>query len=91
MSTAITPEVRKTKIPSVNPYVAPNVICSNRDCLRPMKPKVNKDKGGEPVLQYDCEHCNYSLFASLVHAQGQCKPIGAPTKNLPEIFQKSNL
>lgn len=99
MSSSTVPEVKadtpkpvekKTKIPTLNPYLAPAVICSNRDCLKILFPKVSTEKGGEPTLQYDCENCNYSFFASLVHQQGLCKKLGSEKKNLPEVFQKSS-
>lgn len=92
MSTATTPEAKtppkKTKIPNLNPYFSPAVICPNRDCLKVLYPVVSTEKGGEPTLRYDCEPCNYSFFASLIHAQGQCKQLGSDRKNPPEIFQK---
>lgn len=79
---------RKPKIPTLNPYMAPAVICPNRECLKVLFPKVTTEKGGEPTLQYDCEPCSYSFFASLVHAQGTCKPLGSQRQNPPEVMQK---
>jgi hypothetical protein len=91
MSTAVTPtpeaveKPRPSKIPSLNPYIAPNVFCSNRDCGKKMDPVMITDRGGERSLRYDCEPCNYSFYASMVHAQGQCRPLGKDKSNLPEV------
>ena len=94
MSTSVVPEVKaeqapkKIKIPALSPYLAPSVMCSNRDCRKLMKPVAVTDKGGEVMLRYDCEPCNYSFFMSMIHAQGQCKPLGVDKAGPPEIFQK---
>jgi len=78
------PAPRPSKIPNLNPYLAPNVVCSNRNCRKPMKPVVVTDRGGEASLRYDCEPCRYSFYASLIHAQGTCKPLGAEKSGPPE-------
>lgn len=82
------PKPKATKIPTLSPYLAPAVMCSNRDCRRIMHPSTVTDKGGEVMLRYDCVPCNYSFFASMVHAQGQCKPLGSDRANPPEVLQK---
>lgn len=78
---------RKVKIPQLNPYLAPMLFCSNRDCRQPMEAKIINDRGGEAMLQYDCEPCGYSFFGSLVHAQGMSKPIGQKKEGPPEVMQ----
>lgn len=97
MNAAVTPNVeesqklgdpRPVKIPSVNPYLAPSVVCSNRNCRRILKPVVVTDKGGELLLRYDDEWCNYSFYSSMIHAQGICKPIGQENKALPEVYER---
>lgn len=90
MSTTATPPVESkvTRIPKLNPYVAPTLICSNRNCLRELTPRVSKDQGGEPSLQYDCENCNYTFHASLTHAMGQAVQFKAAKPNLPEAMPK---
>ena len=91
MSTTATPEVqapKKPKIPATSPYIANAVICRNRDCLAVLFPKVSTEKGGEPTLQYDCENCHYSFYASLIHAQGTYKALGQDNKQLPGVMGK---
>ena len=80
---------KRPNIPTLAPYIAPNVICKNRDCLRVLTPRVSNEKGGEPLLQYDCRNCQYTFFASLIHAQGEYRALGAEKAKLPEVFQKS--
>lgn len=93
MSTAANPVVeapkKVSKIPPLNPWAAPAVACPNKGCNKILYPVISDNpKGGEKELRYDCEPCGYSFYASLQHVQGQCKPLGAPNKSLPEIFEK---
>ena len=89
MVTATVAPPKPAKIPDLNPYLAPNVACSNRGCGKILIPVMaDNPKGGEKELRYDCESCGYSFYASLMHVQGQCKPLGAPNKSLPEVIEK---
>lgn len=78
--TAAVPEVAKPapKIPSLSPWVAPILICPNRNCSQIMQPKIGKEvKGGDIVLFYNCSNCHYDFRASLMHANGQAVPEGS--------------
>ena len=61
------------KIPSLNPFFAPDAVCTNRGCNQIMKIQVGKEKkGGEVVLFYHCTNCHYDCKVSPVHVMGQC-------------------
>ena len=90
-TTAISEQKPKvSKIPPLNPWAAPSVACPNKGCNKILQPILaDNPKGGEKELRYDCVPCGYSFYASLQHVQGQCKPLGAANKRLPEVFEKS--
>jgi hypothetical protein len=79
---------KPSKIPTLNPWAAPAVICPNRGCNKVLFPVMaQSEKGGEPELRYDCEPCNYSFYAGLTHVNGICRPMGAKKSPVPEIMQ----
>lgn len=50
-----------------------------------MTPRIAHDrKGGEDVLVYTCVPCGYDFKASMVRANGECKPIGSLDTKGPE-------
>lgn len=79
MSTVATPAPKlATKIPSLSPWAAPNVICPNKTCNKILTPRVGKSKkGGDICLYYNCTDCKYDFESSLIHANGMCKPEGS--------------
>jgi len=89
--TTVVPEKPKVgRIPNLNPWAAPAVACPNKGCNKILFPVLaDNPKGGEKELRYDCEPCGYSFYASLVHVQGQCKPLGQPNKKLPDMTERS--
>lgn len=86
--TKATPDATKPspKIPSLSPWVAPILICPNRNCSQVMQPKIGKEaKGGDIVLFYNCSNCHYDFKSSLMHANGQSVPEGSLEEiKLPE-------
>lgn len=79
---------KTTKIPTLNPWLAPAVICPNRGCHKLLYPTMSQsEKGGEPEIRYDCEPCGYSFYAGLQHVNGICRPLGAKKAPLPEVVQ----
>lgn len=76
MEAAQKAEVRRPRIPKINPTVAPFLVCSNRDCNEILKPVAVKGKGGfVPDVVYVCPNCEYKFTLSLVPALGECKPL----------------
>lgn len=71
------PEQKKSaKIPSMNPWLAPNVLCPNPKCHKILAPVVaHEAKGGEPILAYPCNDCGYAFKASLIRGNGECVPL----------------
>ena len=87
MPTAIvTPsQLKNVKIPALNPYLAPQVICPN--CKKLLDPKPGKDQeSGQDSILYSCETpgCEYTLIAQPTHAQGRCVPTKSLHKKGPE-------
>lgn len=81
----------KAKIPSLNPYLAPNCVCSNRNCNTVMTPQIGKEKrGGDIVVFYNCPNCHYDMKVSLQHANGECVSEGSLDRvdSLKEVFEK---
>lgn len=91
MTTAVQEPVKKVaKIPPLNPWAAPSCACPNKGCNQILVPVLaDNPKGGEKELRYDCVPCGYSFYASLQHVQGQCKPLGMPNKQLPDMTDRS--
>ena len=86
----VTPsQVKKVKIPALNPYLAPQVMCPT--CKALLEPYAGKDPDtGQDCILYDCKtdsekgHCLYTLIAQPVHIQGKCVPTAALNKKSPE-------
>jgi hypothetical protein len=84
MATTTTPqpEVKqalvKPKLPSLSPYLVPNLLCSNRACNQILSnPKTGIDKDtGEQVVIFTCENCGYDALLSLTHSNAKVAPKG---------------
>ncbi|MGC1686725.1 MAG: hypothetical protein WA734_13955 [Candidatus Acidiferrales bacterium] len=68
------PPVSVTKLPSLSPYLVPNLLCSNRACNTILtNPKTGIDKDtGEQIVYFHCDNCHYDVMLSLQHSTGKC-------------------
>ena len=76
MNATAVQEKPKAKLPSLNPILAPNVICREKTCMSLMEPKTGIDKrSGEFILYYVCPKCHYACVAQAQHLNGMCMPM----------------
>jgi len=68
------PPVNLTKLPSLSPYLVPNLLCSNRTCNQLLtNPKTGIDKDtGEQIVYFHCDNCHYDAMLSLAHSNAKC-------------------
>lgn len=68
----------QAKLPSLSPYIVPNLLCSNRECNTILtNPKTGIDKEtGEQVVYFNCPNCHYDAALSLTHSNAKVAPEG---------------
>ena len=78
---------KPAKIPSLNPYLAPQAMCPT--CRALLEPMPGKNRDGSPSVLYSCETCGYTLAANAQHILGECVPTSkVGQKGWPTIIEQ---